>query len=537
MTSSTPALSITADQTSKLEGDSGTTPFTFTVTRSGSTVGTSSVSYAVSGGTANTADFGGTVPSGTVSFAAGETSKTITLNVSGDTTVEPDESFNVVLSSPVDATIGTGTASSTILNDDVAAPALSITADQTSKLEGDSGTTPFTFTVTRSGSTAGTSSVSYAVSGGTANAADFGGTLPSGTVSFAAGETSKTITVNVSGDTTVEPNESFNVVLSSPVGATIGTGTASSTILNDDVAAPALSITADQTSKLEGESGTTPFTFTVTRSGSTAGTSSVSYAVSGGTANAADFGGTVPSGTVSFAAGETSKTITVNVSGDTTVEPDESFNVVLSSPTGATIGTGTASSTILNDDVAAQALSITADQTSKLEGESGTTPFTFTVTRSGSTTGTSSVSYAVSGGTANAADFGGTVPSGTVSFAAGETSKTITVERQRRHHGGAGRELQRGALQSRGRDHRHRHRLLDHPQRRCCGAGALDHGRPDEQAGRRLGHHAVHLHGDPVGQHGRHLVGELRGQRRDGERGRFRRDGAVRYGELRGGRD
>src|SRR3954447_25126981 len=240
MTSSTPALSITADQTSKLEGNSGTTPFTFTVTRSGSTADTSSVSYAVSGGTANAADFGGTVPSGTVSFAAGETSKTIMVNVSGDTTVEPDETFDVVLSSPAGATIGTGTASSTILNDDVAAPALSITADQTSKLEGASGTTPFTFTVARSGSTAVTSSVNYAVSGGTANAADFGGTLPSGTVSFAAGETSRTITVNVSGDTTVEPDETFDVVLSSPAGATIGTGTASSTILNDDVAAPAL---------------------------------------------------------------------------------------------------------------------------------------------------------------------------------------------------------------------------------------------------------------------------------------------------------
>ena len=121
------------------------------------------------------------------------------------------------------------------------------------------------------------------------------------------------------------------------------------------VTVPTLSITADQTSKLEGNSGATPFTFTATRSGSTIGTSSASYAVSGGTANAADFGGTLPSGTVSFAAGETSKTVTLNVSGDTTVEPDESFNVVLSSPAGATIGIGTASSTILNDDVAALA--------------------------------------------------------------------------------------------------------------------------------------------------------------------------------------
>jgi len=53
---------------------------------------------------------------------------------------------------------------------------------------------------------------------------------------------------------------------------------------------------------------------------------------------------------VSFAAGETSKTITVNVAGDTAVEPDESFTVTLSAPTGATIGTVSASGTIYNDD-------------------------------------------------------------------------------------------------------------------------------------------------------------------------------------------
>jgi len=68
-------------------------------------------------------------------------------------------------------------------------------------------------------------------------------------------------------------------------------------------------------------------------------------------ANNTDFvGGTLPTGTVSFAAGETSQTITVNVSGDTSVELDEEFIVTLSTPTNATVTTGTAKGTITNDD-------------------------------------------------------------------------------------------------------------------------------------------------------------------------------------------
>ena len=109
-----------------------------------------------------------------------------------------------------------------------------------------------------------------------ATAADFtGGVFPTGTVSFAAGETSKTITVNVAGDTAVEPTEGFTLTLSNPsAGTTIGTATATGTILNDDTAAgPSLSIAAANASLNEGNSGSTAFTFTVTRTGSTTGAS------------------------------------------------------------------------------------------------------------------------------------------------------------------------------------------------------------------------------------------------------------------------
>ena len=134
--------------------------------------------------------------------------------------------------------------------------------------------------------------------------------------------------------------------------------------------APILTIAATNASQTEGNTGTKAFTFTVTRSGSTSGTSSANWQVTGsGTnpANAADFGGTLPSGTVTFAAGETQKVITVNVSGDTTIEPDEGFTVTLSSPTNAAITTATATGTIQNDD------GINLSQTQLQVTEGGTT--------------------------------------------------------------------------------------------------------------------------------------------------------------------
>ena len=431
------SLSIAATSARKAEGNSGRTPFTFTVTRSGDTSVESSANWLVAGASANAAsadDFlDGVFPSGIVIFAIGETSKTITLDVAGDTAVEANEGFSVTLSNASSGTvIGTASASGTVLNDDAA---LSIAAAAARKAEGNSGNTAFTFTVTRSGNTAQASSADWAVTGSSANAAnaaDFaGGVLPTGTVSFAAGETTRTITVNVASDSTLESDEGFTVTVSnaSP-GTVIATEAASGTIVNDDAA---LSIAAESASKTEGNSGNTAFTFTVTRSGNTAQASSASWAVTGSGANAAnatDFvGGTLPMGRVNFAAGETSKTLTVYVAGDSLFEADNGFTVTLSSASsGTTIGTVSASGTILNDDAA---LSIAAASASKAEGSSASTAFTFTVTRSGNTAQASNANWAVTGSgakAANAMDFvGGVLPTGKVSFAAGETSKTLTV--------------------------------------------------------------------------------------------------------------
>ncbi|HYD64468.1 DUF4347 domain-containing protein [Azospirillum sp.] len=419
------ALSITATDADKAEGNTGSTAYTFTVTRAGSTSGTMSVQYAVTGAGIANADFaGGSLPAGTITFAAGATSALLTIAVAGDTTPESDEAFSVVLSNPgTGATISTATASGTIRNDD---NTLSIVATGADKAEGHGGSTAYTFAVARAGDTTGTATAQYAVTGGAVSADDFtGNALPSGTVTFAAGETMALLTVNVAGDTAVESDEAFSVVLSNAsTGVAIATGTASGTIRNDDAA---LSITATDADKAEGAAGTTAFTYTVTRAGDISGQTTVQYDVAGGDVAGTDFvGGSLPTGTITFAAGATSALLTIAVAGDTAVENAEAFSVVLSNPSaGATLATATASGTIRADDAG---LSIAATDADKAEGNAGTSAFTFTVTRSGSTSGETTVVYAVTGVPVDGADFvGGSLPGGTITFAAGETSALLTI--------------------------------------------------------------------------------------------------------------
>jgi hypothetical protein len=120
---------------------------------------------------------------------------------------------------------------------------LSIARLAAQRAEGGSGTTAFTFTVSRTGVLTGTASADWAVTGGgvsgtnAAGGADFaGGQLPSGRVAFLAGQASVVVTVNVAGDIVAELNESFTVTLGGvQAGVTLGTASATGTILNDDI--------------------------------------------------------------------------------------------------------------------------------------------------------------------------------------------------------------------------------------------------------------------------------------------------------------
>jgi len=356
----TPVISIAATDANKNEGDSGNTTFEFTVTRTGDLSMTSTVQWEVQGSGANPAnatDFGGFFEFGSEMFTSGQSQKTILIDVSGDTTPESDETFIVLLSSPTNATLGTPSATGTILDDDtvVSTPEVSIAATDANKNEGNSGTTDFVFTLTRTGSDLSSPSIinwSVDLSASAADGSDFSGNLGSN-ITFASGETTKTLTIGVNGDTTVEPDEDFEVDISAGTNATIGTATATGTILNDDGGAtpPEVSISATDANKDEGNSGTTDFVFTLTRTGDLTNPSTITWGIDfpSSAADATDF--SAPFGTnVNFAANEATKTIIVNVNGDTSVEPDEDFEVDITSNTNATIGTGTATGTILNDD-------------------------------------------------------------------------------------------------------------------------------------------------------------------------------------------
>ncbi len=318
------------------------------------------------------------------------------------------------------------------------APAIvSIAAADADKAEGQAGTTAFTFTVTRSGPTAGAGSVAWTVEKGGTSLSDFGGgVLPSGVVSFAAGETAKAVTVLVAGDRAREADEAFTVRLSAPsAGLNLGTATATGTIRNDDAL---ISIGPATVTAPEGQAGTTTFTFTVTRQQGLDAAHSVGWAVAplvvgtdrASAAAASDFvGGVLPTGVVTFAPGETARTITVEVVGDTTPERDENFTVGLRNPgAGVTLGTAKAKGVIRSDDTT---LSVAGPAAPVGEGQAGTTSVTFTVTRAGNADKVASVQWKVAGAggaPADAKDFaGGVLPSGTLSFAAGETSKTIAI--------------------------------------------------------------------------------------------------------------
>jgi len=125
--------------------------------------------------------------------------------------------------------------------------------------EGNSGTTNAVFTVTLSAASASTVTVNYATANGTATAgSDY--VAQNNTLTFTAGQTSRTITVVVTGDTTVEPNETFLVNLSNPVGATIADAQGQGTITNDDPP-PALSIDSVTVNEA---AGTASFTVSLT---------------------------------------------------------------------------------------------------------------------------------------------------------------------------------------------------------------------------------------------------------------------------------
>ena len=428
------------------EGNAGTTPFTFNVTLSNPSALPLQVDVSTTDGSATVMDndyqpVGGT----TLFFAPGDTSESITVNVVGDTTVEPDETFTLSMNGPQTATrpappqgkgLPTTTATGTIVNDDGVAATYSI--NDVALAEGNSGTTAFTFTVTRTGDTSGTASVTAQSAAGVTNPATGGGVdyndLAATPVNFTAGSATAMVTVLVVGEVAIEVDETFVVNLSNPSTGTIADGQGLGTIQNDDFAGPPTYAINDVT-LAEGNAGTTAFTFTITRGGDLSLASSVTATSASGGATPATGGGVdyndLAATVVSFPIDATTATVTVNVVGEVAVETDETFVVNLSNAGNGQISDGQGLGTIVNDDASAGPTYAIGDVT-QAEGNAGNTAFTFTITRGGDTTAASTVTATSAAGGATPATGGGNdyadLAATVVSFAAGATSATVTVQ-------------------------------------------------------------------------------------------------------------
>jgi urease beta subunit len=411
------APTISIGNATLTEGNSGTVNAVFAVTLSAVSASTVTVDYSTfDGSAAEPGDYG--AAAGTLTFTPGQTAKQIVVAVSGDTMIETNETFTVNLANPANATVaGTGIATGTITNDD-ALPALTI--GNAAVTEGNSGTANAVFAVTLSAVSASTVTVDYSTFDGSAAApGDYG--AAAGTLTFTPGQTAKQIIVPAHGDTTIETNETFTVALANPANATIsGTGVGTGTITNDD-ALPTLTI--GNATLTEGNSGTVNAVFAVTLSAVSVSTVTVDYSTFDGSAAApGDYVAT--SGGLTFTPGQTAKQIIVPVSGDTTIETNETFTVALANPANATVAAaGIATGTITNDDALP---TLTIAERAVTEGNSGTVNAVFAVTLSAVSASTVTVDYSTfDGSAAEPGDYVAT--SGALTFTPGQTAKQIVV--------------------------------------------------------------------------------------------------------------
>lgn len=320
-------------------------PVKITLIRTGGADGVVSVEYKLTEGTAKVGtDY--IVSTGTLNFAAGETSRIFTIDVVNDETEESAEAFTIEISNPEGGADVSVPSSATItVKDD----------DGTSSGGGTQGSTvrfaalsysiseaggSITIAAERVGDSAAAASVKYATSDITAKSGtDY--SAANGTLQFAANETEKTFSIPVTNDSSTEGNKKVRVTLSVPTGAVLdeARSVVEVIIVDDEVVAFGTgALRFKSATFLAGESSGT-FAITVERTGGAKGAIAVDYETLNGTAKAGageDY--EKADSTLNFREGETAKTFTVKILTDDKDDPDEKFSIALSNPTrGATL--------------------------------------------------------------------------------------------------------------------------------------------------------------------------------------------------------
>jgi hypothetical protein len=348
-----------------------------------------------------------------LSFAAGETSKTVAVPVTTDAIGEGNETVVAAISNASEGSIATAAASATILDDDQ--PVWSIvSAGDVNENAG-----VVSYTITRTGGSAA-ATVEFAAIGGTATpGSDVAGQAPT-VVSFAAGEMSKTVTLALTDDALAELHETvIGAIGNASTGTILATAaSASATILDNDQSHWSVATVTASGAEVDGYAE-----FTVTRTGSLAA-ASINFGTStADTASDADYAGT--SQALSFAAGQSTTTVRVRLYDESTPEVSETVLGVISGASGGNIEVSSASYAIGASDRTRSMFAISAG--SAITGEDNAQA-SYTVTRSGDLSTALTIECYVSGGAATSgADYAAFTPV-TLSFAAGESSKAVAVD-------------------------------------------------------------------------------------------------------------
>ena len=317
-----PSITLAVAPASVLED--GTPNLVYTFTRTGPTTNALTVNYGITGTATNGTDYATIGTS--VTFTAGSSTATVTLNPTPDTVIEANETVALTLATGTGYTIGTTTAvTGTITDDD--SPTITLAVAPASVLE--NGTLNLVYTFTRTGATTSALTVNYSIGGIATNGTDY--TTIGTSVTFAAGSTTATVTVDPTADTIIEDNETVALTLATGTGYTIGTTTAvTGTITNDDF--PSISI--NDITVVEGKDLTAPLTLSL--SSPSPQTITVNYTITAVDATA-NLDYTTSTGTLTFAANSTTAILSIPILNDNLNEEDESFFVTLSNPINATI--------------------------------------------------------------------------------------------------------------------------------------------------------------------------------------------------------
>ncbi|MFM6645974.1 MAG: Calx-beta domain-containing protein [Microcystis panniformis] len=411
-------ISVTLAVSPSSVTEDGTTNLVYTFTRSGVTTDALTVNYTLGGTATLNTDYTRTGTTNTVTFAAGSSTATVTIDPTPDTIVESNETVILTLATGTGYTVGTpNAATGTITNDDttvtLAVSPASVTED---------GTTNLVYTFTRTGVTTNSLTVNYTLGGTATLNTDYTRTGTTNTVTFAANSSTATVTVDPTADTIVESNETVILTLATGTGYTVGTTTPVTGTITNSPVPPSITLAVSPSSVTE--DGTANLVYTFTRTGVTTNALTVNYTLGGTATLNTDYTRTGTTNTVTFAANATTATVTVDPTADTIVEHNETVILTLASGTGYTVGTpNAATGTITNDDT-----SVTLAVSPASVTEDGTTNLVYTFTRNGVTTNPLTVNYTLGGTATLNTDYTRTGTNNTVTFAAGSSTATVTVD-------------------------------------------------------------------------------------------------------------